>query len=187
MLQGLRRVQDRVVLDGRGDDVWHRAAVRESEPCCPSDAAQGEVITLGRPTGEDDLPRFTPEDTSAGGARLIDRRARLLSQLIDAGRVSIPLGEVRQHRRQHLRVERGGRCVIEIDRVVHGVSCGQRVRLMRVWRHAETDRGPAGSPSSRLPSAACGRRPVVGQGRVDCAMRSPSVVESSVLTMASRI
>ncbi len=121
-LQGLRRVQHGVVLDGGGDDVRQRAIVWESEPRSPGDTAQGEVIALGRPTGEDDLTWLAAENASAGGARLVDRRARLLPKLIDAGGVPVPLREVGEHRGQYVRVEWGGRRVIEIDRVVHGVS-----------------------------------------------------------------
>src|SRR5918993_655525 len=78
LLQGLRRVQHRVVLDGSGDDVRHRVTLREREPGTPSDTTQCEVIALGRATGEDDLTWLTPENANARSARLVYRRPRLL-------------------------------------------------------------------------------------------------------------
>ena len=81
-------------------------------------ALQRQVVGLGRARGEHDLARVGADQPRDIGARLLDRRLappcrRRGSRWM---RVAELLGEVRQHRVEHARVERRRRLVVEIDR-----------------------------------------------------------------------
>src|SRR3954471_14330214 len=96
------------MLDGRGDDMWLLAPVSVREARSPGDTTQRKVVTLGGPTGEDDLPRITPKDASAGASGLIQCGTGFLAEAIDARWVPVSIGEVREHPGQDFRVEWGG-------------------------------------------------------------------------------
>jgi len=97
------------VLDGAGDDVPARGGggARHAE--------NGEIVGLGAAAGEHDLRRAGVDHRghlAAGGFQTLFRR---LSEMVDAGRVTIHLSEAGHRRFQNFRIDRRGGVVIEVE------------------------------------------------------------------------
>src|ERR1051326_3858337 len=87
-------------------------------PSGPGDALNGGVIGLGAATGEDDLVRLTEEQSGDLGACAVDGVSSFEAVAVGAGRITEAIVQVGLHRVDHVRVERCGRVVIEIDGAV---------------------------------------------------------------------
>ncbi len=105
LFEALAGVQHGVVFHCRGDDVVARL----------HQAEQSQVVAFGAAAGEDDLRRTAVQQLGDLLTRLLDGRARLLSLLMNGGRVAKLLEEVGAHRLKHLGRERRSGVVIEID------------------------------------------------------------------------
>ena len=124
-------VHHRLVLDAAGDDV---AAVRGAGPC---DALQRQVVGLGSARGEDDLAGLGAKVMRDLLAGLVEALAGAAARRVDARRVAMMLGEIREHGLEHLRSQRRRRRVIEVDR--HGpmivAAVGRCRRRLSHGRH----------------------------------------------------
>src|SRR5690606_8833264 len=111
-VQVLRRLEDRLVLDGRRDDVAPGRArgPRRAE----HDPLDGEVVRLGAAGGEDDVAGPYPQHCRHAGARIGESVGGRLADRVVAGRIAERAGEERKHRLQHLRAHRGGGGVVEV-------------------------------------------------------------------------
>jgi len=138
----IHRATHRAMLDGRA----HEHVAHGSDPVGVRnrlhDAANSEVVRLGRTACEERARRVTTDESghlAAGDVHGCDRGAAC-----GMARVCGIAVEVRQgirHRRDHARIERSGRCMVEID----GVHDGSFAREMRgepsanvggwAWRH----------------------------------------------------
>ena len=108
-LQMLERLEHRVVLGGAGDEMF---AARRVRPCQADDR---EVVRLRAAAGEDDFMGLRAEQRGQPVARIVDRRPRLAPRGVDArGVAKVPL-QIRPHRVENLRRERGGGVVVEVD------------------------------------------------------------------------
>ena len=118
-LQVLDRVQDAVVLDSRRDQVRAALAARG-----PRGALHREVGALTAATGEDDLTGIRAHEAGHGFARVVKRVPCLPAFAIDAAGIPARRLQMRQHRRQHVGMQRRRRRVVEIDAIglrrVHG-------------------------------------------------------------------
>src|SRR5438034_8556328 len=85
------------------------------------DAAQSKIVTLGAPGCEDHLPGLHTVESGDLIASLVDRLSGALSQTIDARGIAEFLCQVRHHRLEHLRVERRGGRVVEVDHRHHSM------------------------------------------------------------------
>ena len=114
---GVRRRQDRLVLDGR-DDGTHGAAALPGRERGADDA---EVVGLGAAGGEDHLVGLGADRLGHLAPGLLEAGARGPAEPVGARRVAEGLGrQVGQHRLQHLGADRGGGGVVEVDgRVGH--------------------------------------------------------------------
>src|ERR1039458_7137616 len=93
------------MLDGRGDDVIARL----------HQAKQRQVVALGAAAGEDDLRRTAVQQLRNLLARMLHRRARLLSLLMNGRCVSELLEEVGTHGLKDFGKKRSGGVVVEVD------------------------------------------------------------------------
>src|ERR1035437_5264587 len=100
------------VLDGAGDDVLGRGGRGAGE------AEDGEIVGLGAAAGEDDLGGTGIDERGHLAARGFQALLGGLSEMVDAGRVTIHLSEARHHRLEDLRIDRCGGVVIEVE-VLH--------------------------------------------------------------------
>ena len=100
------------MLDGAGDNVLVRGGrgARHAE--------NGEIVGLGAAAGEDDLRRGGVDERGHLAARGFQALLGGLSEMVDAGRVTIHLSEARHHRLEDLRIDRCGGVVIEVE-VLH--------------------------------------------------------------------
>src|SRR5581483_202678 len=77
---------------------------------------EGEVVALGGAAGEDELAGAGPEELGDLAAGLLDRlRSALAEDVRSAGSIAVLLGEERQHRLEHARIDAGGRVVVQVD------------------------------------------------------------------------
>src|ERR1017187_4603399 len=93
------------MLDGRGDDVIARL----------HQAKQRQVDALGAAAGEDDLRRTAVQQLRNLLARMLHRRARLLSLLMNGRCIAELLEEVGTHGLKHFGKKRSGGVVVEVD------------------------------------------------------------------------
>jgi hypothetical protein len=113
-LEALAGVERRLVLGLDGDDVLARLAVVRG------DALDGQVDRLGRARGDDDLLGVAADqrgDLAAGG--LDGGLGGPAEHVVAAGGVAEVLGEVRQHRLEHARIDRRRRVVVHEDGQLH--------------------------------------------------------------------
>ena len=97
------------VLDGAGDDVLAGGAVGARQ------AEYGEIIGFGAAAGEDDFGGGGVDEGGYLPARGFQALLRALSEMVDAGRVTIHLSEARHHRLENFRSDGCGGVVIEIE------------------------------------------------------------------------
>ena len=96
--------------DGR-DEVVALIAVHRG------DALEGEVVALGGAAGEDDLLGDGADEAGDLLAGLLDGLLGLPAEgVIPAGGVAVVLGEARQHRLQHARIDARRGVVVHVDR-----------------------------------------------------------------------
>ncbi len=108
-LQELGRVENRVVLDGGGDDV--AALLLEGD----ADADEGLIVGLGATAGEDDLLRIGPEQVCDVAAGRLHPLGRLPAGGVQARRIAPLLLVVGQHGLNDLGPRGRGRGVVEVD------------------------------------------------------------------------
>ena len=99
----------RGVLDGADDDVLARGGSGASH------AEHGEVVGFGAAAGEDDLRRRRVDERGHLAARGFQPLLRRLSEMVDAGRVTIHLSEAGHGRLENLRIDGRGGVVIEVE------------------------------------------------------------------------
>ena len=106
-------VQHGVVLDLAGDDVptprGHGSRHTDN----------GQVVGLGPPGGHNELFDLAAQRPSHLLARVGRRLPRPPPHRMHAGRVAGVLGQVRHHRRQHLRRQRRRGAVIQVNQLAH--------------------------------------------------------------------
>ena len=97
------------MLDGAGDDV----------PGCGGRGARhaenGEIIGLGAAAGEDDLGGTGIDERGHLAARGLQALLGGLSEMVDAGRVTIHLSEARHRRLENFPIDGRGGVVIEVE------------------------------------------------------------------------
>ena len=111
--RGLRGVEDRVVLDRRGDDVPGRRAGRQD------DAEDRSVIRLRASAGEDDFAGPCMDELRNLLASFLHRVPCLLAEPMDGGGVAEVRGQIGHHRLDHFRRDLC-RCVIVQINPCHG-------------------------------------------------------------------
>ena len=117
----LQRVQHRLVLDRAGDQVAPAGRLERL-----GGAADGEVVRLGAAAGEHDLRRVGADQRRDRRSRLVERRLRLLAEVVHARRVAEQSRRARGDRVDDLRGERGRRVVVEVD--THSESFDRSIR-----------------------------------------------------------
>ncbi len=108
----LAGIQHGMVLDGGRDDVV------ATPPLGVGHAFDRQIVGLGAATGKDDLHRATAQHA---GHRLVggfQRVEALAAQAIDAAGVAELVDKIGEHRGENRRINRGGRRVIHVYRVV---------------------------------------------------------------------
>ena len=81
-----------------------------------------KIVGLGAAAGKHDLGGAAAQQCSNGFARALDGGPRLLSMMVDGGRVAKVLAKVRPHGLKNLGEHRSRCVVIEIDPPHHAVS-----------------------------------------------------------------
>ena len=109
----IKRLQHRVVLDSGSDEMLSLRFERARR------AEDGEIVRLGSATGENDFTRFCAQKFGRAIACVVEQGARFAADVMDARRIAPKFIKKRQHRRAHVRVERRGGVVIEINRPWH--------------------------------------------------------------------
>ena len=105
----LAEIEDGRMLD-RGDHdlaAADRADVQRAQ--------DGGVVALGAAGREDDLARIGAEERRHFRAALLDHLRQAAAELVDAGRVAVVFGEIRQHGGDGLRRGARGGVVVQID------------------------------------------------------------------------
>ncbi len=111
LLQVLAGVQHSFVLNGLGDDVVALFAEHLR------DAFNHQVIGFGGAACEDDFFRRGVDQRSNLLARGFHGLfARPAERMVAARGVAKLLGEIRQHRFDHTRIDRGGRVIVHVNR-----------------------------------------------------------------------
>src|SRR5438445_12185294 len=100
------------MFDGRGNDM---IALSHQSKC-------GEIVSFRTAARKHDLGGAAAEQCSHGFAGALDGGSRLLSMMVDGGRVAEVLAKVRPHGPQNFGEHRCGRVVVEIDPAHHAAS-----------------------------------------------------------------
>ena len=114
-LHELAGVQDSMVLDGAGDNmtlVLRQLAGEEQALDC-------QIVRLGTAGSKVNLVRVTVEELCQMAACFIHRLFLITTQLVQAGRVAITGGQVRQHRVIYVLGNWCGSRVIRINNTFH--------------------------------------------------------------------
>src|SRR5687768_15344215 len=82
----------------------------------PGGSEDGEVVALGSAAGKNDFTRFAAKNARGLFARLVEKRARLPSDVMDAGWIAEHFAKEREHGFANHRVQRSGGVIVEIDR-----------------------------------------------------------------------
>ena len=106
--------EHRVVLDLRGDQMALATGPRQS--------LHGEVVGLGAARREHDLRGRDLEKAGDSLTRQVHAVSRFAPERVDARRVPVELGEVREHLRDDLGVHRRRGVVIEVDSSAHRLA-----------------------------------------------------------------
>ncbi len=96
---------------------------------------ESEIIRLRPAGGEDDFRRFAVDKIGKGGARLFHSTPRRSPRLMHRGRIAARRHH-RRHRLHHLRVDRRGGVIVEIDGFAHGgylSAAGGLHQDVRTW------------------------------------------------------
>src|ERR1019366_625510 len=101
----LAGIEHRVMFNGRGDDMV----------AGPHQTKDRKIVGLRTAAGKHNLGGAAAQQGSNGFAGTLDRGPRLLSMMVDGGRVAKVLAKVRPHRLQYLGEHRSSRVVVEID------------------------------------------------------------------------
>src|SRR5580693_6023095 len=75
----------------------------------------GEIVGFCPATGKDDLRRSASDQRCHGCASTLDRRSRVLTVLMDRRGVTEALPKVWTHGIEHVRQNRRGRVVVEVN------------------------------------------------------------------------
>ena len=112
-LQIFAGIEDRVMLNGRGNDVIFSGHFSKGNP------HQGHVIRFGTAAGKDD---FSGIGANQGGylpPRCFDGLLRPPPEAVNAGGIPEMISEIAHHGPQDLRVDGGRGAVIKVDGI-HG-------------------------------------------------------------------
>src|SRR3954469_946760 len=109
LFQPLATISDRAVLNGGSDNVI--AALHQ-----PKDA---QVVGLSAAAGKNNFRRTRIHQRRYRCSRLFHRRPRVLAIMVNRRRIAELLQVKRPHRLKHLRQDRGGGIVIEVN-AAHG-------------------------------------------------------------------
>ena len=101
----LAGIQHGVMLDGRRNDVV--AGAGKSKDC--------QVVALSATAGKDDLGGTASHERRHRLAGTLNGCARVLSMMVDRGRVAEALSEVRTHDVEDLGKDGGGGVIVEIN------------------------------------------------------------------------
>src|SRR5713101_6491703 len=116
--------QHGVVLDGRSDDVI--AGVRE--PC------NRQIIALGSAAGKDEFGCAASQQRCYRVPRALDRSTGLLPVMVDRRCVAKVLSEIWAHGFEHIRKNRSGGVIVEVNAGHSSIlpALPQRLKRMRV-------------------------------------------------------
>ena len=106
-------VEDRVVFDGGGDEVFAFGAEEAGG------AEDGEVIGLGAAAGEDDFTGFAGPEAGHAVAGVVEEFPGFASEMMDAGRVGPAPFESGEEGFADDAIEWGGGVVVAVD-PLHG-------------------------------------------------------------------
>jgi hypothetical protein len=101
LLQRLRRLEDGVVLE-RGHHHVRALALRLGRLSDPED---GSVVRLGAAAGEDDLRRRRSDPPGERLSRGLEGPKAVSPERVETVGVAIALGQVREHRLDHARID----------------------------------------------------------------------------------
>ena len=120
------RIEHGFVLGRDADEVIAAAALAFG------DAADREVVALGRAAGEDDFLGVGADRRGDRLPRRVDRVAGFVADGVDAVRVAVLLVEVRQHRLDDARIDARRGVVVHVDELVRIGGHGKlnRKRMM---------------------------------------------------------
>ena len=104
----LQRRQHRTVLDLRGNDVLLAGIT-------PDRAHDGGVVAFGAAAVQDDPARMAAEQPGHLLPGQIQTPPGSFAETVGAGRVAEPFGQIGGHTLTHLRGQRGGSVVVEVD------------------------------------------------------------------------
>jgi len=105
LFQVFAGIQHGVMLDGRGNYVVAGAGKSEDR----------EVVAFGATAGKDDLRRSAPYKRRHRLARTLNGGTRVLSMMVDRGRVAEALTEVGTHSVKNLGEDGRGRVIVEVN------------------------------------------------------------------------
>ena len=107
----LAGINHRLVFGDTGDDVIALLAIHLG------DALDGQIVGLGRAAREDDFLGVGANQIADLFTGVLDRFFRFPSKrMITAGGVAKVIGEVRQHRLDHARIDRRRGVIVHVDR-----------------------------------------------------------------------
>src|SRR6185312_5267569 len=105
LLQPFARIEHRVVLDSRTDDVVPLT----------NQSGYSQIVSLSAAAGEHDLSRTATQQIRHRLPSAFDRSPRLLAMMMNGGRVPEMLAKVRPHCLQDFRQHGGRGVVVEIN------------------------------------------------------------------------
>jgi hypothetical protein len=112
----LDRIEHGMVLGRHSHHVPGRIASRHQPPLPRGRAEDREVVALGGAAREHDLTGIRLDRVGKRLPRRIHRPAGLAAHLVRrAAGVAVVVGQPRQHRLEHQRIEPRGRVVVEVD------------------------------------------------------------------------
>lgn len=136
------RVEDRLVLDGRGDDVGAAAGARGGR------ALDGEVVRLGGPGGPDDLAGVGVDEAGDVDPRPLDGLFGVAPEGVEPRRgVAEPAvrPEIAGHDRDDGRIGRRRRGMVHVDGRLHGAAPLSSSRAGRLTLHGMIPRSARGA------------------------------------------
>ena len=107
--QIIEAMQNRMVLDGRGDEVFALGFEQTG------DSENGQVIGLGAAAGEDDFAGLGTQKFSGAVPGIVEQGTGFAANVMDGRGIAPDFVQKRQHGRAYAWVERRGGVVIEIN------------------------------------------------------------------------